>query len=268
MPDYAHTPLRPSLTATNGRVTVAATAESPPNETSNGRMRNHSTADLADEQQALADNQAWAELQAAISSQLDRLLVLGKKEYQKRRNTVTAVAWAAVTPGMSINQALSQPGTVSRGIFYNPEKDWHHNSLFQEVLTAVTDLVRGYEEGRARRLLEWRRRHFMERTYQLSVRMLDRAEEMNAWPLAVEIQEEDEQLEDEADEDGRIIRRTLIRRTTIEPAGWNQNTAGMHLVRATKVGRQALGLDSDDGIEDELNDNPVVIVRREEWDAL
>jgi hypothetical protein len=206
----------------------------------------------------LADATAWAELETAVDDQLIRLLPLGKKEYQKRRNTVMALAWSAVTPGMSINQALQQPGTVSRGIFYNPEKDWFHNALFQEVLTAVTDLVRMYQEGRARRLLEWRRRHFMERTYQLSVMMLDEAERMVAWPMERVIEEQEE----EGDE-GRV----LIRRT-VEPAGWNKNTASLHLMRAAKVGREALGLDADDGLDEGLDENPVVIVTREEWDAL
>ena len=208
---------------------------------------------LADEQQPLADSQAWQELQAAIDAELNRLLEIGKREYQKRRNTIQAIAWAAVTPGISINQALQQPGTVSRGIFYNPDKDWYHHPLFQEVLTAVTNLVRGYEEGRARRLLEWRRRHFMERTYQLSLAMLDEAEEMLRWPLEAIIEEEKTETEDG---------RTLIRRT-IAPANWNKNSASLHLMRASKVGRQALGLDSDDELDDE--DDGLTIEYVNDW---
>lgn len=227
---------------------------SPAKATGNGRhFAPTPPPDLAAEQQALADATAWAELETAVDAQLIRLLPLGKREYQKRRNTVMALAWAAVTPGMSINQALQQPGTVSRGIFYNAEKDWFHNALFQEVLTAVTDLVRGYEEGRARRLMEWRRRHFMEKTYQLSVLMLDEAQRMVEWPMERVVEEQEEE-----DEDGR----TLIRRT-VEPAGWNKNTASLHLMRASKVGREALGLDADDDLEDE--DDGITIEYVNDW---
>lgn len=209
--------------------------------------------DLADEQQRIADAAAWSELEVTIDAQLVRLLTLGKREYQKRRQTVMALAWAEVTPGMSINQALQQPGTVSRGIFYNPQKDWFHNPLFQEVLTAVTGLVRGYEETRARRLLEWRRRHFTERSYQLSVRMLDEAERMVEWPMERIVQEDEEE-----DDDGRKIIRRVV-----EPAGWNKNTASLHLMRATRVGREALGLDADGDLDNE--DDGIIIEYVNDW---
>jgi hypothetical protein len=222
--------------------------------------------ELADYQQAIADTLAWERLGADIGAELDRLAELGKREYQKRRDTVVAIAWAEVTPGMSVEDALREPGTVSRGIYYNPQKDWAHNPLFADVLERVTAMVRVYVENRNGRLRAYRKHQLDEQLYGLSLAILEDVRVMAAWPLEMERREQ--MRREERDGEPVIVHETVI----YEPAGWNKSTAALNLQRASKVAYMSLGVDPGNDEEEEEEGKktaqPVVIVRAEEWNAL
>lgn len=179
------------------------------------------------------DREAWRAYKAAVNEALEQLRDM--PQWQKRRNTIWHLAWAEVTTGATAAQVFKRRDCVSKSAYYNPDKDWYHNDLFREVLTAVTRLTRAYVENKNARRLAHREEQIREMEYGAAMALGEKVEQMLRFPVEKVIEETEEE-----DEDGRrIIRRVL------KPADWKFRDTAALMDTASKLGRRSLGMDSD-----------------------
>lgn len=181
-----------------------------------------------------ADRDAFVAYQAAVSAELEKLIELGN--YQKRRNTVWQLAWAAVTPQVSQNEVFKRKDVVSRATFFGK---WNKQQPFTAVLERVKQLTRAYVEGKDARELKRQRDELREFERQLSLRLMQKAENMLNFPL----QTATTSTKEIRDIDGQLVEIHHI--TTIEPTNWRQRDAGFMLEKGSAVGRRALNMTKD-----------------------
>jgi len=182
-----------------------------------------------------ADRDAFAAYQTAVFRELEKLAELGN--YQKRRNTVWQLAWAAVTPQVSQNEVLKRKDTVSKSVFMGK---WKKQAGFTAVLQRVTTLTRAYVEGKDGRALERQRENLRKIEHDLSLKIFEKVEHMLAFPL----QTASKSSVEKKDVDGRVVE--IHHTTVIEPNDrWNMNSPGMMLKRGSDVARRALGMTKD-----------------------
>lgn len=179
------------------------------------------------------DKDAWRAYLTAVDAELARLRDM--PQWQKRRNTIWHLAWAEVTTGATAAQVLKRRDCVSKSAYYNPDKDWYHNELFREVLTAVTRLTRAYVENKNARRLAHREEQIREMEFGAAMALGEKVEQMLRFPVERVIEETEE-----VDEDGRrVIRRVL------KPADWKFRDTAVLMDTASKLGRRSLEMDSD-----------------------
>lgn len=198
------------------------------------------------------DQAAFTAYQTAVSQELQKLA--GLSVYQKRRNTVWHLAWAAVTPQISQNGVFKRSDCVSRSTYYNK---WTNQPEFTAVLERVITLTRQYVEGNEARALERRRAKLRDLEEAITLRLLEKANNMLNFPLQTAFTS----TKEEEDEDGRRI----IHTTVIEPSDkWRQRDAAYIADKASTIGRRALEMTKDkQGIELDVSE-----LTDEELDAL
>lgn len=111
------------------------------------------------------DSEAWQQLCISISAELDRLHSFGPP-IAKRRNTALNLAWASVTPGVSMNDVFRRADCVSKNVYHDK---WKHQALFVRVVANLSALVKEYTDNSDNRLLYHRRQELAEETYQASI---------------------------------------------------------------------------------------------------
>jgi hypothetical protein len=179
------------------------------------------------------DQDAFAAYQTAVSQELQKLA--GLSVYQKRRNTIWHLAWAAVTPQISQNDIFKRPDCVSKSIYMGK---WKDQAEFTAVLERVTALTRSYVEGKDSRALERRRARLRDLEEDLALRLIEKAGNMLNFPLQTAFTS----TEEEEDEDGRQIIHTTI----IQPSDkWRQRDAAYIADKASTIGRRALEMTKD-----------------------
>jgi hypothetical protein len=203
--------------------------------------------DTPDEQ----DRDAWRVYLTAVDAELAALRDMPL--WQKRRNTIWHLAWSEVTTGATIKQVLERRDCVSKSAYYNPDKDWYHNELFQAVLTAVTRLTRAYVENKIGRKLAYREQQIREMEYGAAMALSKKVEAMLRFPVE-RLEEETE----EEDDDGRIIIRRVLK-----PADWKFRDTAAIMDTASKLGRRSLDMDSD-RVHLTMHDEIAALLRKNE----
>lgn len=198
------------------------------------------------------DQDAFVAYQTAVSQELQKLA--GLSVYQKRRNTIWHLAWAAVTPQISQNDIFKRPDCVARSTYYGK---WANQAEFTAVLERVTTLTRQYVEGKEARALERRRAKLRDLEEEIALRLLEKANNMLNFPLQTAFTS----TKEEEDEDGRRV----IHTTVVEPSDkWRQRDSAYIADKASTIGRRALDMTKDkQGVELDVTE-----LSDEELDAL
>lgn len=204
--------------------------------------------DSPDEQ----DRDAWRVYLAAVDAELARLRDFPL--WQKRRNTIWHLAWAEVTTGATAAQVLKRRDCVSKSAYYNPDKDWYHNELFREVLTAVIGLTRAYVENKNARKLAYREEQIREMEYGAAMALSRKVEEMLHFPVGKVVEEVIEE-----DEDGRTV---VIKK--YQPVDFKHRDTAVMMDTASKLGRRSLDMDSDRVRVTTMHDEIAELLRRNE----
>lgn len=185
------------------------------------------------------DSAAWKKYQAAVNAELVKLEQLGRGQiYQKRRNTVWAIAWAEVTGHIPLDQVFARSDTVSKGIYYHKQKGWYHNKIFAAVLEAVTKLTRDFVEGKRGRELERSQAEWQRKMIAITDNGYSKLSTMLDFPLTeIELVEEEER-----DLAGNVVK---IFKQVIRPAGWNYGNVPGLLREIDRAGRLARQMNTD-----------------------
>lgn len=179
------------------------------------------------------DQTAFAAYLTAVYQELQKLASMSV--YQKRRNTIWHLAWAAVTPQISQNDVLKRKDCVSKSIYTGK---WSKQPEFTAVLERVTTLTRQYVEGKEARALERRRAKLRDMEESIALRLLEKANNMLNFPLQTAVTS----TKEEKDEDGRRVIHTTI----IEPSDkWRQRDSAYIADKASTIGRRALDMTKD-----------------------
>lgn len=144
----------------------------------------------------------------------------------KRRTTLLAIA-AGDTSGTPRAEVFRRKEVVSPAVFYNPDKAYSHDLDFRLALEVIIRLYRRWNAAEQARLYAERQAELLEKAYLTANKMFDRANQMMDFPLA----------EREIGEDGQTI--------IVKPGNWNYGNVAPLVTAADKVGRSALGMESE-----------------------
>lgn len=172
------------------------------------------------------------QFEAAVTRQLERIT---GRPLAKRRNTIRILAQVDIDPEMSRRAVFKRPDVVSMGVFYNPDKGYYHDPLYREVLETVRGLYQKWDMTQRARAHTNAQAEHLRMMLQIARKSGGRALEMLEYPLFDE--------EEVVDEDGTVI---MVRK----PVGWTMRDVATLAQTADKLGRSALGLETERTVHD------------------